>query len=1779
MGKGGMPDLTQKHWDFANQITNNTVVGTPTWIGKLEREGKAGKTVPRLLIVGKYHIYTAKTTTFSSTLKVAKQAHIYDLVQMGHVTGRDNAIELIFMRDEQMLFEFKFASIPSASIEQSIGLSVLFTIQCARMQISYKFPASMLCYIPDRSLDMLKDMPRPWERMMPAQAHVETYHATCTYEDHPVRDTVVTHIFTELQGLSWQTKEEGFEGRCMNLTDCFKGVSSPYFNDKDVNSICSVLAHSPWYKTVIAEGMSVSSRGAQVLFAAISNKQCVEKVIMRNMNLTSKKAAAIMAIGGSVKILDFSNNPLGDAGMTGLSSAFVPEEFDEDDYTCALEELYLSKCGIQAGDGFQTLCGNILSTTMASSLTLLDLSYNLLGQKGSESLALFLGMSQNLQNLNMMNTQADMKIVMASLSLNNRLHKTLKVLHVSHNPFDKEAAAELGGFLKKTEALSNLNLVKMATLDSVCYADILSSLFSNTTSLPNDVTLNFSRNKFTHADVAAVSTHIEGSPRFPISRLYLNHCSLGVEGMSIIAQALVERKPGTLKDFSASANMSPGFFTSAGTIHNAQTAISRLIKSSEPLVELDLSGDDSHRFGEYIVPIVEALKSNSSLRHVDFSNHKAGDKLTLALAEVLTKNDTLNEVWFDKNSTTVEGFKALAKKLEENKSICSLGPPLKDMARTEKANKGELSTARDTMNKICEKNVAEGGTTVMMGPLPDDPSFNLERQRSKGQSTGSRVSTVEPIEIIHDDHVDSEEEKEEEAKRMAELEAIEPAAIGNLTLDKDITSSAPTPDSEEAGDEKPKVKFSEENEVQTIPAHKNEEGEEDGYWVGRDTDDTSLEGLARSSMEIKLHLYELASAEAKDHKAEMETKLAEVEERQKRLLDEAKKEAEDAAKISVRADMENEMREKMQSEIETAKEAAIKEANEAATKLQEELAKNQEETKLLQDNADKEREKLEKTLGEKAEKELKEQMQILKKATGMAEAELQWAIESSTGNSFLMAEEKKSFHELEYSKLMFEMSKTEKLLYLLKNPNIGRALVSAGKAISEERLRKKSDNEGGGDATPKFNPLEKQMSSRAPPAFLAQLKDGGAKSSPKAARPNPFGGGNPFAAAVPAKNGGGGPPKGGTGFLSQLTRGGVGGGLKKSAITIKASREKLEKLLVGEQKQVDAIPYKLKDFEFVVDLIKAVLDADDDNFANTAKAKNEELKAKDKELKMALMKIQQENGKHEGEIEIWNERMNTAPEKAEEMDKRENVWVEKQNEKNLQCLKIMRSYIPVDIQKLSVKQVLEKAKKEGGQYTYTMAERFKNKKLLHWLVLHKDDISRENFLVGGNVSSFKNLSDYDVIELRAVYACLPEKFELDNTPGKVGQKLEWKNGLIAKLKAMSSQQEGETVASGWDPVKQEQKFEKLKPLQHEDERNLGYYYLDENGMKDKIAHFETIEQRLDGLLKRCKVLEGEEGKSIGLVAEMKAEVNAALEDFRSEYLQQEYGKDILKTLRDEAQTHYKKVVVELGELKTSDKGKVTGKGLKLKIYNLRESIKSASPNKQECLEEFAKVRAQKLHVGDGEADAAVLTGVLEIPYDQVLSGFCNVEFKGRGCLIGGVFNPQPELNKRERTAFKKLSDEEEARQRKIDMANAMAAREETGAASVKDGLQGGANNSSDKGGVVTGAGEKRGSIKPTDSMKKMLEGQHGGVVKKEKKPVVKRAPKSKALQARASAVLLGAGDKGGELKQIADLAAAGKLGEISEENDTPPKAVQCRREVHRQHLKEVLRDLRRWRMH
>ena len=83
------------------------------------------------------------------------------------------------------------------------------------------------------------------------------------------------------------------------------------------------------------------------------------------------------------------------------------------------------------------------------------------------------------------------------------------------------------------------------------------------------------------------------------------------------------------------------------------------------------------------------------------------------------------------------------------------------------------------------------------------------------------------------------------------------------------------------------------------------------------------------------------------------------------------------------------------------------------------------------------------------------------------------------------------------------------------------------------------------------------------------------------------------------------------------------------------------------------------------------------------------------------------------------------------------------------------------------------------------------------MVTHPDDIAKANFLAGAHVGAFRDVSSYDVCELRAVYAAMPTSFEMDSK----GDKANWRTGLAERLKALIQQQRRETVPGGWDPIK------------------------------------------------------------------------------------------------------------------------------------------------------------------------------------------------------------------------------------------------------------------------------------------------------------------------------------------------------------------------------------------
>ena len=130
-------------------------------------------------------------------------------------------------------------------------------------------------------------------------------------------------------------------------------------------------------------------------------------------------------------------------------------------------------------------------------------------------------------------------------------------------------------------------------------------------------------------------------------------------------------------------------------------------------------------------------------------------------------------------------------------------------------------------------------------------------------------------------------------------------------------------------------------------------------------------------------------------------------------------------------------------------------------------------------------------------------------------------------------------------------------------------------------------------------------------------------------------------------------------------------------------------------------------------------------------------------------------------IEIWQSRMDDAPQKSKEIDKRHTAWMAANHDLNTAALEEMRSFLPSGISGMSLTSFCEHVTAQEGLFPLELMMYLKDCKLLHWLVTHPNQIAKSNFLSGSGSQHFKGLERYDVVEMRAVAAVLPEKFEND----------------------------------------------------------------------------------------------------------------------------------------------------------------------------------------------------------------------------------------------------------------------------------------------------------------------------------------------------------------------------------------------------------------------------------
>mmetsp|Transcript_46086 Transcript_46086/g.128261 ORF Transcript_46086/g.128261 Transcript_46086/m.128261 type:complete len:757 (+) Transcript_46086:194-2464(+) len=242
---------------------------------------------------------------------------------------------------------------------------------------------------------------------------------------------------------------------------------------------------------------------------------------------------------------------------------------------------------------------------------------------------------------------------------------------------------------------------------------------------------------------------------------------------------------------------------------------------------------------------------------------------------------------------------------------------------------------------------------------------------------------------------------------------------------------------------------------------------------------------------------------------------------------------------------------------------------------------------------------------------LRKQVQVLMATGNMSQAELQWKLDSAGKNACLVAEKKLKVAEDGYSSLMYNQSKLEKLTYLLRNPNVDRALKLAKKAKAPSNDAEGSGVGGGGLAAlggggggpmGGAGGLAAALAKRqadcadavaAPPKPDMKSMLGGALAK----RPNPFGASGPP----------GGPMSGALGGL----KGGLGG-LKKGGgaeATYESARKKIQKEIKACQKEVASLPPD-QDFRIPIEAMQRVVDAPDTKMNQVATMVIESLESK-----------------------------------------------------------------------------------------------------------------------------------------------------------------------------------------------------------------------------------------------------------------------------------------------------------------------------------------------------------------------------------------------------------------------------------------------------------------------------------------------------------------------------------------------------------------------------------------
>ncbi|KAG8571489.1 hypothetical protein GDO81_011667 [Engystomops pustulosus] len=492
----------------------------------------------------------------------------------------------------------------------------------------------------------------------PCGGFSQMYACVCDWLSMPYREEVQWDVDTIY--LTQDTRE-------LNLQDF------SHLDHRDLIPIVAALEYNLWFTKLSSKDLKLSNDVCDQILRVVSRSSRLEELVLENAGLRidfAQKLSNALAYNpnSGLHTINLANNPIEDRGVSFLSTQFakLPK---------GLMHLNLSKTSISP-KGVNSLSQSLSATQLiASTLTHLDLSGNILRGDDLSCLYTFLAQPNTIKNLDLSNTECSADAVCGALLRGCLQHLTTLNLSKTFFPYrkGKEVPPSFKQFFSSSLALTHIN---------------------------------FSGTKLSPEPLKALLLGLACNPNLKEVSLDLSNCELRSGGAQVLEGCIAEIHNITSLDISdnglesdlstlvvwLSKNRSIRHLALGKNFNNMKSKnltpvldnLVHMIQDEEsPLQSLSLA--DS-KLKTDVTIIINALGSNTSLTKVDISGNGMGDMGAKMLAKALQINTKLRTVIWDKNNITAQGFQDISVALEKNYTLRFMPIPINDASQALKTN-------------------------------------------------------------------------------------------------------------------------------------------------------------------------------------------------------------------------------------------------------------------------------------------------------------------------------------------------------------------------------------------------------------------------------------------------------------------------------------------------------------------------------------------------------------------------------------------------------------------------------------------------------------------------------------------------------------------------------------------------------------------------------------------------------------------------------------------------------------------------------------------------------------------------------------------------------------------------------------------------------------------------------------------------------------------------------------------------------------------------------------